>query len=451
MTTIDASIAIVGTGIVGIACAYYLARNHGLDDVVLIDQGQPMAFTSAQSGDNYRNWWPTPLMTAFTNRSIDLMEEIALETGNRIAMTRRGYVLATRHGDLGAAVEQLHRCLGDGAGAQVRIHEAGSAAYEPAAGEDWRAAPDGFDIVRDPALIGRRFPSLDPAVRTLLHVRRGGDISGQQLGQVMLERLRDAGARRVAGKVVGIDGGFAVEAQSPNGSTIVRAERLVNAAGPFAGEIAAMLGVSLPLYNVMQQKIAFPDTGGAIPRSMPFAIDMDPQVIDWDPEDRDLIAADPATEHLAAQMPGAIHCRPEGGMRSNWLKLGWAYNETPQAADWAIPLDPRFPEIVLRGAARLNPALKAYYGKLPRQMHHYGGWYTRTKDNWPLIGRMGPEGAYMACGLSGHGTMAACATGESLAAWVAGTALPPWARPFSLDRFTHADLAETAGEDAGLL
>jgi hypothetical protein len=34
-------------------------------------------------------------MIAFTDRSIDLMEEIAHETGNRICMTR-GYMLAGR-------------------------------------------------------------------------------------------------------------------------------------------------------------------------------------------------------------------------------------------------------------------------------------------------------------------------------------------------------------------
>lgn len=50
-----------------------------------------MALTSAQSGENYRNWWPHPTMVAFTNRSIDLMEEIAKDSGNNIInMNRRG-------------------------------------------------------------------------------------------------------------------------------------------------------------------------------------------------------------------------------------------------------------------------------------------------------------------------------------------------------------------------
>ena len=60
-----------------------------------------MSYTSAQSGDNYRNWWPHPTMTAFTNDSIDLMQSLAIETNNVFNMTDRGYVLASRRADIG--------------------------------------------------------------------------------------------------------------------------------------------------------------------------------------------------------------------------------------------------------------------------------------------------------------------------------------------------------------
>lgn len=50
MTQTNPKIAIIGTGIIGIATAYYLAKSHGRADVTLIDKGQPMTFTSAQSG-----------------------------------------------------------------------------------------------------------------------------------------------------------------------------------------------------------------------------------------------------------------------------------------------------------------------------------------------------------------------------------------------------------------
>lgn len=165
---------------------------------------------------------------------------------------------------------------------------------------------------------------------------------------------------------------------------------------------------------------------------MPFSIDLDGQKIDRSDEERDVLLEDPDLCRLAKDMPGAIHCRPDGGDNRTWVKLGWAFNQTPAAATWNPPVDDTFPEIVLRGASRLNPALKAYYGQLPRSMHHYGGWYTMTRENWPLIGPMGPGGAFMNCGYSGFGTMAACSGGELCAAWVAEAECPDYADGFSL-------------------
>ncbi len=107
-------IAVIGAGSIGIAVAYYLVINHGITRIVLIDSADPMAMTSAQSGENYRNWWPHPVMTAFTDDATDLLEDIARQSGNRINMTRRGYVLATRRRTPDDLIAELHRAYGDG-------------------------------------------------------------------------------------------------------------------------------------------------------------------------------------------------------------------------------------------------------------------------------------------------------------------------------------------------
>ena len=443
MTPDRAEIAVIGAGIIGISTAYHLSVVQGLGNVVLIDAGHPMAFTSAQSGENYRNWWPHPAMVALTDRSIDLLEAMARETGNRIAMSRRGYALATRSTDIAPALDQLTFGLGDRADALIRIHETEAApGYRAPVSYDWEEAPEGVDILRDPVLIRATFPSFDPEIRTVIHIRRGGDISGQQLGMAMLERFREAGGQRLTGTVDAIENtsGFRLSLQTAEGRLELRARRIVNAAGPFAGSIARMLGIDLPVRNVFQQKIAFEDRAGAIPREMPFAIDLDPQEIDWAEDERQALREDPALAWLAETMPGAIHCRPDGGLQGRWVKLGWAFNDTSAEAAWAPPLSDSFPEIVLRGAARLNPALKQYYGRLPARAHHYGGWYTMTAENWPLIGPMGPEGAFMNCAHSGFGTMSACAAGELCAAWVAGGSLPDYAPGFSMARYADAAL-----------
>jgi glycine/D-amino acid oxidase-like deaminating enzyme len=218
--------------------------------------------------------------------------------------------------------------------------------------------------------------------------------------------------------------------------------KIINAAGPFVADIADMLGIDLPVSNQLQQKIAFPDTQNVIPRTQPFSIDLDPQIIDWEQDEIELMAQDREFSWLTKKLPGAIHSRPEGGDHGNWVKLGWAFNEVPVEASFEPILDDFYPEIVLRGAARLNPALKAYYGKLPRKTVHYGGYYNMTEENWPLIGNTDVEGFYVNGAMSGFGTMAACASGELCAQWVLGKDKPDYADALSLARYKNQDFMD---------
>jgi glycine/D-amino acid oxidase-like deaminating enzyme len=438
-----ADIAVIGAGIVGIACAYSLARSARAPRVIVIDPLAPMSLTSAASGENYRNWWPHETMTAFTDHSIDLMEEIARESGNQLHMTRRGYALATRQADPDALLHELHKGYGAEGARRIRVHGKGSRApYQPALSADWETAPDGVDVIQDRAIIEAHFPTFAAEVATILHIRRAGDISGQQMGSFMLQRLRERGGAVVIGRVVEVarNDGFTLTLEGDGAPQTMKAEVLVNAAGPYVGDVAALIGESLPVQTVFQQKIAFEDTRRVISRRMPFSIDLDGQTIDWTDQERALLAEDPATAWLTRPMPGAIHCRPEGGEHGTWLKLGWAFNTTPSPPGDALPYHPSFPEIVLRGASRLNPGLKAYYGQLPARLTHYGGYYTMTKENWPLIGPMKTDGAFVAGALSGFGTMGACATGSLLSKWILGEPLPDFAPALSLARYEDESL-----------
>ena len=93
----SSNIVICGAGIAGIAAAYQLAVVHGVANVTVVEPGNPLSLTSDKSTEAYRNWWPGPdwQMTAFMDRSIDLIEEIARATDNHINLNRRGYLFAT--------------------------------------------------------------------------------------------------------------------------------------------------------------------------------------------------------------------------------------------------------------------------------------------------------------------------------------------------------------------
>ncbi|MBN8937898.1 MAG: FAD-binding oxidoreductase [Rhizobiales bacterium] len=447
--------AVIGAGNIGLAVAYYLVTRHHIRDVVVIDALNPLSLTSAQSGENYRNWWPNPIMAEFTDHSIDLLEEIAGRSGDRIQMTRRGYALVTRRARPQDLIDELYVGYGSDAERIIRIHDGGPASrYQAPEVDNWRTSPAGVDVLLDRALIRRTFPGYADDVAAILHIRRAGSISGQQLGQYMLEAIRAAGGRLLRGKVAGIARGsaFRLDLETPDGPRVIGADRVVNAAGPYFTDIARMLGENLPVSCVFQQKIAFEDREAAISRKMPFTIDLDGQEIPWTDEERQILGEDPSTARFLKAMPGGIHCRPDGSEDGQWIKLGWAYNHgasDPHADD---PIDPQFPDIVLRGASRLHPGLKSYIGRLPRNAHHYGGYYTLTEENWPLVGPMATPGAFMAGALSGFGTMAACATGELCAAWVTGKAVPDYAHTLTLARYGDpALMARIASEKKGHL
>src|SRR5213080_1886658 len=125
------NIVICGAGIAGVAAAYALSVDHGLDNAVMVEPGNPLSLTSDKSTEAYRNWWPGPdrAMTAFMDRSIDLIEDIARATDNRINLNRRGYVFATSDaGKIDFLQTMAKTAEMRGAGA-MRFHDTASSDY----------------------------------------------------------------------------------------------------------------------------------------------------------------------------------------------------------------------------------------------------------------------------------------------------------------------------------
>src|SRR3954462_4663872 len=214
MTRAAPKVVICGAGIAGIAAAYQLAVVHGVENVTIVEAGNPLSLTSDKSTEAYRNWWPGPdwQMTAFMDRSIDLIEEIARATDNRINLNRRGYLFATADAtkiEFLAEMAQLAESRGAGA---ARFHNTPASAYAPSAERGFDGALTGADVVTDRSLIRRHFPYLAPETVAVAHARRAGWLSAQQLGMVMLEAARERGVRIVKGSVVGIEAGERVRA-----------------------------------------------------------------------------------------------------------------------------------------------------------------------------------------------------------------------------------------------
>ena len=435
----SADVVVCGAGIAGIAVAYHLAVRRGLTDIIIVDERPPLSLTSDKSTECYRNWWPGPgdEMVALMNRSIDLLEELARESGNVFRMNRRGYLFATADP---ALVPRFVARARDGAAlgsGPVRLHDHPGSEYRPAPADGFEDEPSGSDVIIDRALIRRHFGWLADDTVALLHARRCGWFSGQQLGMYMLERARAKGVRLIEGHVAGVEtaGGrvSGVRVEGAGGTHTIATPRFVAAAGPLMKSVGRLLGVELPLFCERHAKVAFNDTLGAMPRSAPMTIWTDPVRLPWSEDERAELA-DSEHRDLLEEFPAGVHGRPEGGGDSPVVLLIWTYETEPVEPRFPMEFDPYHGEIVLRGMSRMVPRLAEYLARLPRTFVD-GGYYTRTRENRFLSGPLPVEGAFILGALSGYGLMSSNGAADLLADHVTGRALPRYASAFRLERY----------------
>ena len=448
-----AEIVICGAGVAGVSAAYHLVVRRGVRNVVLVDERPPLSLTSAYGTEAYRNWWPDLPMFRFISRSIDLLEEVAAESGNAVRMNRRGYVFLTGDRRRIPELEKDAEAVTGLGGGALRIHRDGGS-YVPSQPEGLQPDLTGADLVLDTETIGRLFPFLTDDTAAMLHVRRCGWMDVPSLGRWMLDRIASEGGRIVRDRITGVDtkhnriSGVRLESGS-----MIETGKLVLAAGPLVGESGRMLDLDIPVFMELHGKIIMEDTAGVLPPDAPMMIWTDPVELVWNDDEQRKHAADPDTRYLIEPFAAGLHIRPRFRDGKQTFLGIWTYDVAPREAVFPPVFDPAYPMIVLRGLARMVPGMGAYFDSadaLPVD----GGYYCKTPDNRPLIGPLPVEGAYIAGALSGYGVMGSQAAGELVAAHVTGASLPDYAQNFSFDRFdglSAADLADMRDATRGQL
>jgi sarcosine oxidase subunit beta len=395
-----ADVVIVGAGIAGVSAAYHLTVRHGVGHVVIVDPRPPLTLTSDKSTECYRNWWPNPPMVSITNRSIDILEELATEVD--FGLNHNGYLFVTAsadtHDEMRHQVDQVAEL-----GARAELLDRADL-----------LAAHGFLTER---AIGGVF------------VPRAGWLRAQDLGQWMLDRARDAGTELVTAEVTRIEG----KELGLSDGTDISAGAIVIAAGPMSAEVGRMAGVELPMFSELHLKVAFKDHLGVIPRDAPMTIWRDVQRIAWSDEERTELERIGRTD-LLGEMPVNVHFRPEGGAQSPYILALWEYHDQVLDPVWPLPDDPLYPEVVMRGLTTMVPGLVEYAESLPQSFVD-GGYYTKTVENRPLVGPAGPQGVYLICAFSGFGIMVSAGAADLLAAHVTGADLPSFADSFLLSRY----------------
>jgi len=409
----NVNIAICGAGIAGIATAWSLAVKYHQKNIILIDKSQPMSLTTSKSGENFRDYWPQPCMTALTRHSIDLMQTLAEDSGNTFEMRYSGYDFVSEAE--GREIFPSEQLL-DPDNTDKLVHITGS------------------DRIR----AGQNY--LSDSIKQIVRFKQAGAIDVHALGSLLLSKARKAGVEFCKANIASIQQvseGYRLSLTENPDCTVVNTAKLVLTPGPFINELAGMLGITLPVESILQRKFVIPDVQKIIPRDMPFTIFADPQTLNWNDEEKELIGDDPEYGWLLEEFPAGLHIKPEGAGN---IKLGWAYNREPESPKWETSDDFDFPNITLRGASRFIPALAPYVDEPPTPIVQFSGYYTRTPENLPLIGPLELDGLFTVSALSGYGTMAACSAGELCADWMMGGELPEYARYFHPGRYSDAAL-----------
>lgn len=403
-------IAICGAGVAGIATAYYLQKYLPKAELILIDKNQPLTFTSSKSGENFRDYWPHPSMEALSSHSIDLMEQLQKEQGKAaFKMEFSGYHFVSHH------------------------------ANKPIFADDNTLEfRERNQVVTNPMDIQIHHPYLDEGIQKSVFIKNAGNVDSITMANLMLRVAKEKGLKFIESEIVGIDQNDKGYAVNLNKHQTIHTDQIIIATGPFINHTAKMVGLEFPIWNTLQRKFLIPDPKGIIPEDMPFTIYADGQYLDWSEEEKAFFESEEELKWLTQEFLGAIHIKPESGR----IKMGWAFSKAKVDPQWEIPTMSYFPQVVLKGASRFIPALAEYSENIPTPLIEYGGYYTRTEENWPLVGPTEKQNVFVVGALAGFGSMTACGVGELCAQHMVGQGLPWYAAYFAPNRYANPVIQE---------
>lgn len=351
-------------------------------------------------------------MEELCSRSIELMEELLMEYGKpSFEMTYSGYNFIS--------------------------HQKEGSIFAAEHSESFKKRNR---VLSDPELIQNEFPFFDKRIQKVVFIKNAGKIDVYSMGSLLLRAARKSDFKLVNAEILNIESKASKFQIILDSKEPIEADKVVITAGPFINHLANKLGLKFPVFNTLQRKFILPDPQNIIPENMPFTIYADSQYLDWSTEEADFFASEERYKWLLEEFPGGIHIKPESGGK---IKMGWAFQKKEESPRWETPNLELFPQIVLKGASRFIPKLCLYEEKMPSPLVEYAGYYTRTIENWPLIGPTKMDSVYVIGALAGFGTMSACAAGELCADFIVERKdLPEYATFFHPDRYSNKDIVK---------
>ena len=337
-----ARIVVAGSGAVGASVAYHLALL-GADDVVVAERGELVSGSTSRAMGGVRQQFSTAEEVILARESIDFLARLGPSLFRQV-----GYLfLATTEEGLAALEER--RALQNELGVPVERVDA-SVVRGLAVDDVLGATCCWSDGVADP-------------------------------GGVAREVLRLAQARGVVVR--------------PNTrAEDVERDVLVIACGPWSPELAATVGVELPIRPLCRQLLETSPVEG-LPDELPMVIEAETGF------------------HFRRRGERLVVAMTDPEPR-------WTFETTVDESVFADRLG--------RLARRYPPAAEATIANA------WAGLYDMTPDAHPIVGRIA-DGVYAACGFSGHGFMQSPAVGRAVAELILRGESSLDLSPYALERF----------------
>jgi sarcosine oxidase subunit beta len=349
--TETADVVIIGSGIVGSSVAYHLAEA-GCTNVLVIEREPHQGKGSTgKSMGGVRAQFSTPVNIQMSIYSIDFFAKFDEVIGYPADYRAHGYLFcATQERHLKYLHTNRERQLALGLKNVEIVSRDDIAGFVPQ--------------LRVDDILGGTYCSTD------------GFVDPHSVMMGFMLKARERGVRLwLDTPVTGIEVEYGEVTAISTRRGRVATRVVVNAAGPWAAEVARMAGAKLPVEPLRRQLVPT-EPFDKLPKRFPMVIDMST----------------------------GFHFRREGA----GILMAW--NDPEETPGFKTDFDPTFVEKVLTRAADRVPCL-ADAAVNPRRS--WAGLYEMTPDHHAILGPASEvRGLYFANGFSGHGVMHSPASGR---------------------------------------
>lgn len=370
-----ADVVVIGGGCMGVATAFFLARR-GVRNVVLLEREPQLGLGSTgRNAGGVRHQFSHEANVRLSLESIRFFERFEEEVGAPIDFHQHGYLFLL---STAAAFERFQRDAEMQRRLGVPVEVLGP---EEAA----RLAP-GVDVT---GVVGATFCRRD-GIADPHGVTMGFARAAERAGVEIL--------RGVEVKAIRLDGARIAAVETPAGT--IATPIVVNAAGPYAGRIGAMVGVALPITPLRRHIfLARPAEGARVPASRIMVIDFET----------------------------SFYFHREG------VHVLFGMADPAERPGFDVSVRWEFLNDVMPVAVKRLPALAE-----ASIVRAWAGLYEMTPDAMPVIGPVPAlEGFYVVAGFSGHGFQHSPAAGRLVADLVAGRDPRFDLTPFAFERFAR--------------